>query len=96
MSEAPNRIPDDAVPALPRGVKFREDKARGRYVLLGPERIFEADAIATEILKRIDGVTTFRGMLTQLTELFTADEATIRPDVESLLIDLSDKQMVTL
>ncbi|WAP70877.1 pyrroloquinoline quinone biosynthesis peptide chaperone PqqD [Jiella pelagia] len=96
MTEGVNRISDDAVPTLPRGVKFREDKARGRYVLLGPERIFEADAIATEILKRVDGVTTFKAILTQLTEMFTADEATIRPDVESLLVDLSDKQMVTL
>ncbi len=47
MTQAPATIPDEAVPALPRGVKFREDKARGRYVLLGPERIFEADPIAT-------------------------------------------------
>ena len=95
MAETPG-IHDDAVPALPRGVKFREDKARGRHVLLGPERIFEADPIATEILKRVDGVTTFKGMLTQLTELFTADEATIRPDVEALLLDLRERQMVTL
>ena len=77
-------------------MKFREDKARGRYVLLGPERIFEADPIATEILKLVDGKTTFKGMLNRLTELFTADEATIRPDVEALLTDLRDKQMVTL
>lgn len=90
------KISDEAVPTLPRGVKFREDKARGRYVLLGPERIFEADPIATEILKRIDGRTTFKGILDQLTELFTADEATIRPDVETLLTDLADKQMVDL
>lgn len=90
------KISDEAVPSLPRGVKFREDKARGRYVLLGPERIFEADPIATEILKRIDGRTTFKGILDQLTELFTADEATIRPDVETLLTDLADKQMVDL
>ncbi|NDW04425.1 pyrroloquinoline quinone biosynthesis peptide chaperone PqqD [Jiella pacifica] len=93
---APRSIADETVPALPRGVKFREDKARGRYVLLGPERIFEADPIATEILKRIDGKTTFKAILGQLTQLFTADEATIRPDVEALLTDLSDKQMVTL
>lgn len=89
-------IADDAVPALPRGVKFREDKARGRYVLLGPERIFEADPVATEILRLIDGTSSFKAILTRLTELFTADEATIRPDVEALLTDLADKQMVTL
>ncbi|MCQ0987816.1 pyrroloquinoline quinone biosynthesis peptide chaperone PqqD [Jiella sp. LLJ827] len=91
-----SRIADDAVPSLPRGVKFREDKARGRFVLLGPERIFEADQVSTEILKRVDGKTTFKDVLGQLTEIFTADEATIRPDVESFLLDLSDKQMMTI
>jgi len=91
-----SQIADDAVPSLPRGVKFREDKARGRFVLLGPERIFEADQVSTEILKRVDGTTTFKDILGQLTEIFTADEATIRPDVESFLLDLSDKQMMTI
>ncbi len=47
-------------------------------------------------MKLVDGKTTFKGMLNRLTELFTADEATIRPDVEALLTDLRDKQMVTL
>lgn len=89
-------ITDDTVPRLPHGVRFREDKARGQFILVGPERIFNADQVATEILKRVDGNTTFGDILRQLTEAFTADEATIRPDVESFLIDLRDKQMVTL
>ena len=89
-------IADTTVPKLPHGVKFREDKARGGFILVGPERIFNADDVATEILKRIDGKTDFAGLLRQLTEVFTADEATIRPDVESFLLDLADKQMVTL
>ncbi|MBO0906559.1 pyrroloquinoline quinone biosynthesis peptide chaperone PqqD [Jiella sp. MQZ13P-4] len=94
--ERPAGIADDAVPALPRGVKFREDKARGRFVLLGPERIFEADQVSTEILRLVDGKTPFAAILARLTEIFTADEAMIRPDVESFLRDLADKQMVTL
>ncbi|MBO0664199.1 pyrroloquinoline quinone biosynthesis peptide chaperone PqqD [Jiella sp. MQZ9-1] len=94
--DRPNAIADETVPALPRGVKFREDKARSRFVLLGPERIFEADAIATEILKRVDGKASFKAILTDLTQTFTADEATIRPDVEAFLTDLANKQMVSL
>jgi len=89
-------IADDTVPKLPHGVRFREDKTRDQFILVGPERIFNADQVATEILKRVDGKTTFGDILRQLTEAFTADEATIRPDVESFLIDLRDKQMVTL
>jgi len=30
-------------PRLPRGVRLREDRVRGRWVLLAPERIFEID-----------------------------------------------------
>lgn len=89
-------IADDTVPRLPHGVRFREDKTRGQFILVGPERIFNADQVATEILKRVDGKTTFGDILRQLTEAFTADETTIRPDVESFLIELRDKQMVTL
>lgn len=89
-------IDDHIVPTLPHGVKFREDKARGRFILVGPERIFNADGVASEILKRIDGRTEFAAIISQLTEVFTADAATIRPDVESFLLDLRDKQMVTL
>ncbi len=89
-------IANDVIPKLPHGVRFREDKMRGQFILVGPERIFNADQVATEIIKRVDGQTTFGDILRQLTEAFTADEATIRPDVESFLIDLRDKQMVTL
>ena len=89
-------LPDDTVPKLPHGVRFREDKARGQYILVGPERIFNADGVATEILKRVDGKTDIAGIVRQLAEVFTAEEAVIRPDVESFLIDLRDRQMVSL
>jgi pyrroloquinoline quinone biosynthesis protein D len=89
-------LPDDTIPKLPHGVRFREDKARGNFILVGPERIFNADGVAKEILQRVDGKATIAGIVRQLGEVFAAEEATIRPDVESFLIDLRDKQMVTL
>jgi pyrroloquinoline quinone biosynthesis protein D len=89
-------IADTTIPKLPHGVKFREDKVRGNFILVGPERIFNADDVATEILKRVDGKSDFGTIVRSLAEVFAADEATIRPDVASFLVDLSDKQMVTL
>jgi pyrroloquinoline quinone biosynthesis protein D len=97
MSPAsPTAIDDAAIPRFPHGVRFREDKARGRFILVGPERIFNADDIATEILKRCDGRKSFGEILLELTEVFTADASVIRPDVESFLGDLREKGMVEL
>jgi pyrroloquinoline quinone biosynthesis protein D len=93
---APVPIDDAAIPRFPHGVRFREDKARGRFILVGPERIFNADDVATEILKRCDGRKSFGEILSELTEVFTADADVIRPDVESFLGDLRDKGMVEL
>ena len=89
-------IADDVVPRFPHGVRFREDKARGTFILVAPERIFNADEVSVEILKRVDGKTSFASILAALSELFTADLSVIRPDVESFLLDLQSKQMVEL
>jgi coenzyme PQQ biosynthesis protein PqqD len=36
-------------------VKLREDKARGRWVVLAPERMFVPDETALEVLRLVDG-----------------------------------------
>ena len=51
-------IAPDARPRLPRGVRLMHNEAQGGWVLLAPERIFKADAIAVEILKRCTGEAT--------------------------------------
>ncbi|MCW4115685.1 pyrroloquinoline quinone biosynthesis peptide chaperone PqqD [Aurantimonas sp. MSK8Z-1] len=89
-------LADDCVPTLPRGVRLREDHARGGTILVAPERIFTCDEIATEILKRCDGAATLAAIVADLSATFTVGSDQIRPDVEELLIDLRDKQMVTL
>lgn len=89
-------LADETIPKLPHGVKFREDKARGGYILVGPERIYNIDGVSVEILKRVDGKTDLAGIVADLAKVFTAEEAVIRPDVEAFLIDLRDKQMVVL
>ena len=47
-----------ARPRLPRGVRLTHNEAQGGWVLLAPERVFKADAIAAEILKRCTGEAT--------------------------------------
>ena len=52
-------IPAEARPRLPRGVRLVHNEAQGGWVLLAPERVFKADQIAAEIIKRCTGEATF-------------------------------------
>ncbi|MCM2503330.1 pyrroloquinoline quinone biosynthesis peptide chaperone PqqD [Aureimonas altamirensis] len=89
-------LADELVPRFPHGVRFREDKTRGRHILVGPERIFEADGVATEILKRVDGRRRLDEIVADLAANFAADVSVIRPDVEGFLSELEEKQLVVL
>ena len=84
-----------SVPSLPRGVKLRFDKARDRWVVLAPEKIFEPDPIALEIIKRCDGEATVEAIVDDLAANFQADRAVIEKDVTALLQDLADKGIMT-
>jgi pyrroloquinoline quinone biosynthesis protein D len=86
---------DEAIPRLPRGVRLRHDEARG-WLLLGPERVLQADPIAGEILKRCTGERTIRDIVDDLAATFTAERARIDADVRALLADLAAKRLVDL
>lgn len=94
MTEA--RRSADWVPRLPRGVRLRYDRARDRWVLLAPERIFELDEIGVEILKRCDGRTSAWELSEALAKTFAAEPEEVRADVEAFLSDFSDKRVLDL
>ena len=71
MAES-DAIAGEAKPRLPRGVRLTHNEAQGGWVLLAPERIFKADAIAVEILKRCTGETTFAAIVDNLATTFNA------------------------
>ena len=50
MNETPAAIAPESRPRLPRGVRLVHNEAQGGWVLLAPERVFKADAIAVEIV----------------------------------------------
>ena len=90
------RSPADLVPRLPRGVRLRHDRARSRWVLLAPERIFEIDEIGVEILKRCDGTTSVHEIADDLAVVFEAPADDVRADVESFVKDFADKRVIDL
>jgi pyrroloquinoline quinone biosynthesis protein D len=93
---SPNPIAHDARPRLPRGVRLTHNDAHGGWVLLAPERIFKADAIAHEILKRCTGEATYSEIVDDLARTFNAPRDRIDTDVAALLRGLADKKLLDL
>lgn len=93
---AQDRISVNLIPRLPRGVRLRRDRARSRWVLLAPERIFEIDEIGLEILRRCDGATSVRQIAQDLAATFEASPDDVRADVEAFLRDFADKRVIDL
>ena len=52
---APTRliVAGETVLALPRHIKLRHDPGRGRWIILAPERVFNPDDTAVEVLERL-------------------------------------------
>ena len=96
MNEMTTAIPADAHPRLPRGVRLVHNEAQGGWVLLAPERVFKADAIAVEIVKRCTGEATFAAIVDDLAESFSAPRERILADVTALLRSLADKRLLEL
>jgi pyrroloquinoline quinone biosynthesis protein D len=95
MSDDTATIPPDARPRLPRGVRLVQNEAHG-WTLLGPERVFKADAIAVEIIKRCSGEATLTEIVDDLAKAFAAPRERILTDVTALLRGLADKRLLEL
>jgi pyrroloquinoline quinone biosynthesis protein D len=96
MTAGANTAESSSIPRLPRGVRLKYDDRRGEWLLLAPERVVRADAIAVEILKRCDGTATLGTIVDDLAQQFSADRARIETDVRALLQELAAKRMVDL
>jgi pyrroloquinoline quinone biosynthesis protein D len=96
VSEAAPAIPADARPRLPRGVRLVHSEAQGGWVLLAPERVFKADAIAVEIVKRCTGEATLDAIVDDLAKTFNAPRERILADVTAMLRGLADKKLLEL
>ena len=87
---------EDTVPVLGRGVRLRENKADGSWVLLAPEKMFELDQISAEILKRVDGERSVGLIVDDLAAVFNAPREDILTDVQAFLEDFAAKRILDL
>ena len=81
-------------PGLPAHIKLRHDAGRGRWHVLAPERVFEPDPIAVEILKRCDGQTSVQTIAEAFAAEYNAPLKDILADTISMLQELADKGVV--
>lgn len=86
----------DTAPAFNRGFRLRHDTVRDVWVLLAPERLFELDGPATEVLKLVDGVRTVPAIVEALAAQFNAPREVIAGDVAAMLQDLVGKGAIRL
>jgi len=84
----------EARPRLARGVRLAHSEAQGGWVLLAPERIFQMDAVAVEVLKRCTGEASLSAIIDDLAKAYDAPREQIAGDVDALLSSLADKKLI--
>ena len=89
-------IAPDARPRLPHGVRLVHSEAQGGWVLLAPERVFKADAIAAEIVKRCTGESTLAAIVDDLAQAYSAPRERVLADVTVMLRTLAEKKLLEL
>ena len=97
MSDAQQKrtiIEASSAPRLPHHVKLRHDAARGRWVILAPERVHSPDAVAVAVLELCDGMRTVGAIAGELAQTYNAPQETILADISAMLQALADKGVV--
>ena len=85
----------DDIPKLLRHAKLRYDEARKKWIINAPERVFELDEIAAEIMRLLDGKLSIEEIVDKLVIKFQgASKEQISKDVILMLQPLADKGFV--
>ena len=88
-------VSSEIILKLPRHAKLRFDKARDKWIILAPERVFELDEIAKQVISRCDGERTVTDVVNELCLKFDqVEREVIMNDVVGMLQNLADKGFV--
>ena len=84
------------VPSFPRHAKLRFDHARNKWIINAPERVFELDDIAGEVMQLINGEDTLKQIIDKLLVRYEdASREQVTNDVIIMLQSLADKGFLT-
>ncbi|SHK46447.1 pyrroloquinoline quinone biosynthesis peptide chaperone PqqD [Halomonas caseinilytica] len=87
-------IQESDIVRIPRGVRLREDKQRGGWVLLAPERVFQLDGIAQAVIGHVDGERRVGEIVDRLCEAYQAPRERIAEDVIAMFAGLVEKRVL--
>ncbi|MGG5819029.1 pyrroloquinoline quinone biosynthesis peptide chaperone PqqD [Falsiroseomonas sp. HW251] len=76
------------IPRFAPGVRLHHDKARERWVVMAPERMFVPDEIALEVLRLVDGARDLDAIVDMLAAKFAAPHEVIATDVRAMVEDM--------
>ena len=78
-------------PRFAPGVRLHHDKARARWVVMAPERMFIPDETALEVLHLVDGARDLDAIIDALVAKFEAPRDVIAADVHAMVEDLTNR-----
>ena len=90
-------LKENDIPKLPRHAKLRFDEARKKWIINAPERVFELDEIAAEVMQLVDGESSIIGIVDILVKKFEgASKDVVKKDVLSMLQPLAEKGFIVV
>ena len=90
-------LKENDIPKLPRHAKLRFDEARKKWIINAPERVFELDEIAAEVMQLVDGESSIIDIVDILIKKFEgASKDIIKKDVLSMLQPLAEKGFIVI
>jgi pyrroloquinoline quinone biosynthesis protein D len=85
----------ESVPRLLPHAVLREDRVRGGWVVMGPERAWFLNGTGAEIARRIDGRRAVQEIAAELAQAFDAPAEGIAADIIELVETLRGKGLAT-
>ena len=82
-------------PRFAPGVRLHHDRARERWVVMAPERMFVPDETALEVLRLVDGASNVETIIDALATKFDAPREVIAADVRAMIEDLVARGALT-
>lgn len=83
------------IPRFAPGVRLQEDRARNRWMVMAPERMFLPDETALAVLRLVDGARDEAAIVAALAAQYAAPAEVIAADVRALLEDLRARGALT-
>ena len=90
-------LKENDIPKFPRHAKLRFDEARKKWIINAPERVFELDEIASEVMQLIDGKSSIIDIVDKLIKKFEgASKDVVKKDVLFMLQPLAEKGFIII